>query len=47
MLTEKDHDYTTGCLLYLYFAYFKTNFRLIAADFSKQNALDADSRAIQ
>ena len=45
MLTEKDHDYTTGCLLY--FAYFKTNFRLIAADFSKQNALDADSRAIQ
>ena len=45
MLTEKDHDYTTGCLLY--FAYFKTNFRFIAADFSKQNALDADSRAIQ
>ena len=38
-------DYTTGCLLD--FSYFKNNYRLIAADLSKQNVLDADSRAIQ
>ena len=38
-------DYTTGCLLDL--AYFKQNYRLIAADLSKQKVLDADSRAIQ
>ena len=38
-------DYTTGCLLD--FAYFKNSCRLIAADLSKQKALDADSRAIQ
>ena len=36
---------TTGCLLN--FAYFEKNYRLIAADLSKQEALDADSRAIQ
>ena len=29
------------------FAYFETNYILIAADLSKQKALDADSRAIQ
>ena len=29
------------------FAYFETNYRLIAADLSKHKALDADSRAIQ
>ena len=34
-----------GCLLD--FAYFEKNCRLIAADLSKQKALDADSRAIQ
>ena len=38
-------DYTAGCLLDL--AYFKQNYRLIAADLSKQKVLDADSRAIQ
>ena len=38
-------DYTTVCLLD--FAYFKEKYRLIAADLSKQKALDADSRAIQ
>ena len=43
--TGQGDDYTTGCLLD--FAYFKKNYRLIAADFSKQKALDADSRAIQ
>ena len=29
------------------FAYFEKNYRLIAADLSKQKALDSDSRAIQ
>ena len=29
------------------FAYFEKNYRLIAADLSKQKSLDADSRAIQ
>ena len=38
-------DYTTGCILG--FAYFEKNYRLIAADSSKQKAQDADSRAIQ
>ena len=43
--TGQGDDYTTGCLLD--FAYFKKNYRLIAADLSKQKALNADSRAIQ
>ena len=43
--TGKGDDYTTGCLLD--FAYFEKNYRIIAADLSKQKALDADSRAIQ
>ena len=38
-------DYTTGCLLD--FAYFEKNYGLIAADLSKQKALDADPKAIQ
>ena len=37
-------DYTTGCLLD--FAYFKENYRLIAADLSKQKALDAGKKEI-
>ena len=41
----KGDDYTTGCLLD--FAYFEKNYRIIAADLSKQKALGADSRAIQ
>ena len=43
--TEQGDDYTTGCLLD--FTYFENNYRLIASDLSKQNTLDADSRAIQ
>ena len=43
--TGKGDDYITGCVLD--FAYFEKNFRTIAADLSKQKALDADSRAIQ
>ena len=43
--TGQGDDYTTGCLLD--FAYFEKKYRLIAADLSKQKALDADPRAIQ
>ena len=43
--TGKGDDYTTGCLLD--FAYFEKNYKIIAADLSKQKALDADSRALQ
>ena len=42
--TVQGDDYTTGCILD--FAYFEKSYRLIAADLSKQKALDADSRAI-
>ena len=45
ILTGTGDDYTTDCLLD--FAYFEKNYRLIAADLSKQKALDADSRLIQ
>ena len=37
--TGQDDDYTTGCLLD--FADFEKNYRLIAADLSKQKTLDA------
>ena len=38
-------EYTTGCLLdYNYFNYY---YKMIAIDFSKQQALDAASKAIQ
>ena len=43
--TEQGDDYMTGCLLD--FAYFEKNYRLTAADLSKQKALDVDPRAIQ
>ena len=43
--TGQGVDYKTGCLLD--FASFEKNYRLIAADLSKQKALDADSRAIK
>ena len=42
--TGQGDDYTTGCLLD--FSYFKKNYRLIAADLSKQKALDTDPKAI-
>ena len=38
-------DYTTGCLLN--YAYFKDNYKMIAVDLSKQQALDTDPRRIQ
>ena len=43
--TGQGDDYTTDCLLD--FSYFEKNYRLTAADLSKQKALDAVSRAIQ
>ena len=38
-------DYTTGCLLY--YTYFKKYYKMIAVDLSKQQALDADPKAMQ
>ena len=38
-------DYTTGCLLD--YSYFANTYKMIAVDLSKQQALDADPRAIQ
>ena len=38
-------DYTTGCLLD--YPYFKDIYKMIAVDLSKQQASDADPRAIQ
>ena len=43
--TGKGDDYTTGCLLD--YSYFKDQYKMIAIDLSKQQALDADPRAIQ
>ena len=43
--TGQGDDYTTDCLLD--FDFFKKNYRLIAADLSKQKGLDADPRAIE
>ena len=43
--TSQEDDYTTGCLLD--YSYFKENYEMIAIDLSKQQALDADPRAIQ
>ena len=43
--TGKGDDYTTGCLLD--FAYYKDHYKLIAADLSRQKALDGDPKSIQ
>ena len=43
--TIQGDDYTTGCLLD--YVYFKKYYKMIAIDLSKQQALDADPRAIQ
>ena len=43
--TGQGDDYTTSSLLD--YSYFRKNYRLLAADLSKQKALNADSRAIQ
>ena len=43
--TGRGDDYTTGCLLD--YSYFKDSYKMIAVDLRKQQALDADPRAIQ
>ena len=43
--TDQGDDYTTGCLLD--YSYFMDICKTIAVDLSKQQALDADPRAIQ
>ena len=43
--TGQGNDYTTGCLSK--YPYFKDHYKMIAIDLSKQQALDADPRAIQ
>ena len=43
--TGQGDDYTTGCLLD--YPYFEDNYNMIAIDLSKQQALDADPKAIQ
>ena len=43
--TGQGDDYTSGCLLDS--SYFKDHYKMIAIDLSKQQALDADPRAIQ
>ena len=43
--TGQRDDYTTGCLLD--YSYFADTYKMIAVDLSKQQALDADPRAIQ
>ena len=43
--TGHGDDYTTGCLLD--YPYFKDSYKMIAIDLAKQQALEADPRAIQ
>ena len=43
--TGQRDDYTTGCLLN--YPYFEENYKMVAIDLSKQQALDADARAIR
>ena len=45
IVTGQGDGYKTGCLLD--YSYFKKNYKLIAIDLSKQQALDADPKAIQ
>ena len=43
--TGQGDDYTTGC--FVDYIYFKNYYKMIAVDLSKQQALDADLKAIQ
>ena len=43
--TGQGDDYTTGCLLD--YIYFKNYYKMIAVDLTKQQAPDADPKAIQ
>ena len=44
-MTSQGYDYTTSCLLD--YVYFKNYYKMTAIDLSKQQALDADPKAIQ
>ena len=44
-MTSQGDDYTTSCLLD--YVYFKNYYKMTAIDLSKQQALDADPKAIQ
>ena len=43
--TGKGDDHTTGC--FLDYTCFRDNYKTIAVDFSRQQTLDADPRAVQ
>ena len=43
--TGKGDNYTTGC--WLDYPYFRDNYKMIAVDLTRQQALDADPTAIQ
>ena len=43
--TDRGDNYTTGCLLD--YPYFRDSYKMIAIDLIRQQALDADPRAIQ
>ena len=43
--TGNGYNYTTGCLLH--YPYFRDNYKMIAVDLSRQQALDPDPRKIQ
>ena len=43
--TGQGDNYATGCLLD--YIYFKNDYKMVAIDLSKKQALDADPRAIQ
>ena len=43
--TGRGDNYTAGCLLH--YPHFKDSYQMIAVDLTKQQALDADPRAIQ
>ena len=43
--TVRGDDYTTGCLLDYF--YFKDHYKMIAVDLKKQQALDANPKALQ
>ena len=45
LLPIKGDDYTSGCLLD--YTYFKIYYKMIVVDLNKQQALDADPKAIQ
>ena len=45
IVTRQGDDYTTGSLSD--YPYFKENYKMIAMNLRKQQALDADPRAIQ